>query len=330
MHGLQPNHGASIAVIVVNYGTADLTIAAVNSVLSRSHGGRSIEIHVVDNASSGDDATKLAEAHATGHWDGQVTLWLETENHGFGRGNNLVLETLLSRPSPPEYVFLLNPDAELESEAIHELATAIEADPKAGAAGAGISYPDGEPAVACFRFPSLMREVAAAIDFGPLDRLLPNARLGLPPDLPKGQVDWVAGASVLFRLDVLREIGLFDPDFFLYFEEVELMGRLQRAGYKTLYVPEAHVIHIAGAATNVASYARTKPRPAYVYESWRMYFQKRHGRGYALTTALLKLPAAGLGLLLAKLRGRQSHLPGRFFRDHWRHAVRPLLTGAAS
>ena len=319
---------AEIAVIVVNYGTASLTIAAVDSVLARQHGGRSVEVHVVDNASPEGDAKTLAEAHAARGWGDRVRLWPETENHGFGRGNNLVLEELARRATPPKYVFLLNPDAELENDAIDILARALEANPKAGSAGAGISFPDGSPAVACFRFPSLVREIVGTINFGPLDRLLPTARVSLPPEWI-GPVDWVAGASVMMRFDRLQEVGFFDPDFFLYFEEVDLMRRLCNAGYRTLYVPEARVLHIAGAATQVASHdTRPKPRPAYVYDSWRMYYEKRHGRAYALTTAVLKLPAAWLGVFLARLKRSRAPVPVQFTSDHWRHVVRPLLLGA--
>ncbi len=321
---------AEVAVIVVNYGTAALTIAAVESVLARAHGGRKVEVHLVDNASPGGDAEVLSQAHEDRGWAGRVTFWPETENHGFGRGNNLVLHHLAERATPPTYVFLLNPDAELENEAIDILAKALEADPEAGAAGAGISFPDGTPAVACFRFPSLLREIVGAINFGPLDRLLPSARVSLPPEWA-GPVDWVAGASVLMRFDHLAEVGFFDPDFFLYFEEVDLMRRLRQAGHRTLYVPEARVLHIAGAATQVASHdTRPKPRPAFVYESWRMYFEKRHGRAYALATALLKLPAVWLGVTLARLRRHRSPVPVRFTRDHWRHVVCPLIWSAAS
>lgn len=319
---------ASVAVIIVNYGTAELTLSAVESVLSHGHGGRTVEIHVVDNASPGDDAAVLTAAHAERGWGARVVLWSETRNHGFGRGNNLVFEALAARGTPPRYVFLLNPDAALQNEAIDILAKALEADDGAGAAGAGISFPDGSPAVACFRFPTLPREIVRTINFGPLDRLFPTARVSLPPEWD-GAVDWVAGASVLMRFDRLREVGFFDPDFFLYFEEVELMGRLGRAGYRTLYVPEARVTHIAGAATQVASHdTRPKPRPAYVYESWRMYFRKTHGRAYALLTAFLKLPAAWLGMALSRLLGRPSGLPTRFGRDHWRYVIRPLLLGS--
>ena len=321
--------GSEIAVIVVNYGTVDLTMAAVESVLARKHAGRSVECHVVDNASPEGDAEVLTKAHETRGWGDRVTIWSETENHGFGRGNNLILEDLARRQVPPAFVFLLNPDAELENEAIDILAKALEADPDAGAAGAGISFPDGSPAVACFRFPSLLREVVGTINFGPLDRLLPKARVSLPPDW-SGPVDWVAGASVMMRFDRLIEVGFFDPDFFLYYEEVDLMRRLSLAGYRTLYVPEARVLHIAGAATQVASHdTRPKPRPAFVYDSWRMYYHKRHGRAYALTTALLKLPAAWLGIALARLRRHRLPVPPRFTRDHWRHVIRPLIRGTA-
>jgi GT2 family glycosyltransferase len=319
-----------IAVVIVNYGTADLTIAAVDSVRARSHGGRKIELHVVDNASPGNDADRLADAHATRNWGPSVTLWREKTNHGFGRGNNLVFRALAARRTPPRFVFLLNPDAKLENEAIDILADALEADEGAGAAGAGISFPDGSPAVACFRFPTLVRELVTTINFGPLERLLPDGRTSLPPEW-HGPVDWVAGASVMMRFDRLAEVGFFDPDFFLYYEEVELMRRLAQAGYRTLYVPEARIVHIAGAATDVASHdKRSRPRPAFVYDSWRLYYLKSHGRAYALTLALLKFPAAWISMALSRLRGDPSILPARFSRDHWRHVVHPLLTGATA
>lgn len=319
----------SVAVVTINYGTPDLSIVAVESILARKHGGRNVEVHLVDNASPGRDAEILRNAHVERGWGTRVTLWLEPVNHGFGRGNNLVFQALASRATPPEFVFLLNPDAQLENEAIDILAGALEKDPSAAVAGAGISFPDGRPAVACFRFPSFIREVLGTIDFGPLDRLLPSGRVSLPPEWPEGQVDWVAGASMMIRFPVLKEVGFFDPDFFLYYEEVELMHRFRSAGYKTLYVPRARILHIAGAATNVNSHDLSpKRRPDYVYDSWRMYFHKVHGRGYALATAVTKILAAALNTVLSGLRRKRSRHPVGFYQDHWRLVVLPLLTRA--
>ena len=319
----------SIAVIVVNYNTAKLATDAVESVLAMDHGGRLISIHLVDNASPDGDAAQLMQTHADRGWgDAGVQFWPEQENHGFGRGNNLVLEYLVAANKPPDFVFLLNPDAVLENNAIDILVQTLEANPNAAAVGAGIVSQDGIPDVCCFRFPTLGREIVSSINFGPLDRLFPKARQPLSPNHPAGPVDWVAGASVLFRFDTLQKVGFFDPDFFLYFEEVELMQRLNRAGHPTLYNPKARVRHIAGASTGVASHdTQPKRRPAFLYDSWRMYFTKSGGRFYALITALAKLPAAALGLILARLRGRNSHLPLRFFHDHWVYVIRPLIIG---
>ncbi len=319
----------SVAVITVNYGTPDLSIAAVDSVLARTHGGRDVEVHLVDNASPDGDAAAFEKAHAEKGWGDRVSLWLETENHGFGRGNNVVLEALAARLGPEARRAKVNPDAELENEAIDILASALEADPKAGVAGAGISFPDGTPAVACFRFPSMTSEFVSTLDFGPLYRIFKKGRVSHPPEHPEGPVGWVAGASMMMRFSALKEVGFFDPDFFLYYEEVELMRRLARAGHPTLYVPSARVLHIAGAATNVATHIKQpKRRPDFVYHSWRMYFQKVHGRGYALLTALMKLPAALGNGVLSRLKGKRSGQPIGFYQDHWRYVVWPLLTGS--
>ncbi|MFD2816988.1 glycosyltransferase [Paracoccus aerius] len=204
---------SSIAVIIINYGTAELAIAAVESVLARDH-GHPVQVHLLDNASPGGDGAVLVDAHAGRRWGDRVTLWLEKENHGFGRGNNVVLRALWDSPAPPDYVFLLNPDAQLENEAIAFLADRLDVEPQAAAAGAGIALPSGTPVSAAFRFPSALSEFVEAVNFGPLSRLFWDSKVALPADHSDGPVDWVSGAAVMMRLPVLRALGGFDPDFF--------------------------------------------------------------------------------------------------------------------
>ncbi len=317
-----------VAVSIVNYGTADLVIQAVESVLSRDHGGREVEIHVVDNASPGNDAEVLAEAHAARGWAAKgVTLWPEEVNHGFGRGNNIVLQALAAREDPPEFVFLLNSDAWLENETIDILARALEADDTACGAGAGILGEDGVPAVAAFRFPTMASEVSRIIGLGIVERMLKRSRVALPPD-HDGPVDWVAGASVMFRFEALRKIGFFDPVYFLYFEEVDMMRRLKLAGWHMLYVTEARVTHIAGVSTEVKTgHYKERPRPVYVYESWRLYFLRQHGWAYATLTALLVSIAAVINKIVSALKRKSAGLPPDFLKDHWRYVVLPLFQG---
>jgi GT2 family glycosyltransferase len=318
---------ADIAVIVVNYGTADLTIDAVESVRARRHGGREVEIHVVDNASPGGDAARLSDAHRSRGWGDGVVLHLETVNHGFGRGNNVVLTALAARAEPPAAVFLLNPDARLENEALDILAGFLETHPKAGAAGCAIFHPDGGAATAAFRFPSLWSELERAANFGPVTRLLKRYRTALPPNLPTQPVDWVAGAAVMLRWRALEDAGFFDPAYFLYFEEVDLMRALKRTGWETWYVPEARAVHEEGAATGVGTQMARKRRPAYVYDSWRHYYRKNHGTPFAVAGAVLLLAGGTLHLTAARLRGREPWTPLNYLGDIGRHLLRPLLLG---
>ncbi|MDS9469960.1 glycosyltransferase [Paracoccus sp. MBLB3053] len=315
-------------VIIVNYGTAELAIASVESLLARHHGGRLVEIHLIDNGSPGDDAARLARAWDEGGWGARVTLWLETRNHGFGRANNLVIETLARRSTPPDYVFLLNPDARLENEALAILADRLDAAPQIAAAGAGIALPSGRPVTAAFRFPSAASEFVEAVGFGPLSRLCAGRLPALPPDWPEGRVDWVAGAAVMFRLSVLAEEGGFDPDFFLYYEEVELMHRIGRAGHGILHVPSARVVHVEGASTGQeANRSGRRPRPVYWYRSWMLYYLKTAGRSGARRAGLAWIAGALINLPLALLRGKSPAMPKGFLHDFPRLVMVPLLTG---
>ncbi len=313
----------SVAVIIVNYGTPDMAVDATESVLAAA---TPAEVHLVDNASPGGDAALLTQSARERGWANRVTLWLEDENHGFGRGNNLVLKALAGRPEPPDYVFLLNPDATLENDALKHLTDILDADPQIAAAGAAIRGTDGFPAVAAFRFPGFISEVTRVIDFGPLGRIFRRFRVPLGANLPRGPVDWVSGAAVMFRLKALEDVDFFDPRFFLYYEEVDLMRRLRAAGWQVMHVPDALVLHHAGASTGVSSIETSSRRnPAYLYDSWTLYFSKNLGRIPALVLAFTLLPAACLNILQSRLRGRAPSLPQKFFRDHFRYVISPLI-----
>jgi N-acetylglucosaminyl-diphospho-decaprenol L-rhamnosyltransferase len=318
-----------VAVIVVNYGTAGLAIAAVESVLARGHDGLTVAIHLVDNASPGDDAARIAAAGA--RWGERVRLHLETTNHGFGRGNNLVLHALTASATSPRYVYLLNPDASLKTEVIAELHAFLENHPRAAVVGSGIDRPeDGAPLVCAFRFPTMLSEFVDAIGFGPLSRLFASSAVPLPAETPTGPVDWVAGASMMARLSALREIGCFDPDYFLYYEEVDLMKRLRGKGWETWHCAEARITHVAGAATGVhGKDTKRRRRPYYWYDSWRLYFEKNHGRAYARVTSLLLLLGNWLGGLVDRLRCKPVRSPARFTGDFILRVIRPLFVAPA-
>jgi GT2 family glycosyltransferase len=315
-----------IAVVIVNYGTADLAVAAVESVMARRHGGRAVTVHLVDNASPSGDGEALVREIAARGWHETVTVYRETVNHGFGRANNLVFKALAAGDDVPDAVFLLNPDACLDSEAVDELAQVLEVHPRVGCAGARIAKPGGIPVTAAFRFPTLASEFSDTLAFGPVARLLARSRVSLPPETPTGPVGWVAGAAVMIRWQALRDVGGFDPAFFLYFEEVDLMRRITAAGWQVWHVSEAQVLHAEGAATGVrSSEARAKALPDYWYDSWYLYFTKAHGPVYARFCALARVAGWTMNRAVSGLRRRASSAPPRWHDGFSRRVIRPLL-----
>lgn len=315
-----------VAVIIVNYRTADMSIAAADSVLNRPADGLKVEVHVVDNASPGNDRDVLLDAAR--RWGDAVTLHLEDTNHGFGRGNNVVLRQLAARTDAPAKAYLLNPDARLVTNAVAQMSAFLDAHPRAAVVGSAILHEGSlDPAVCAFRFPGALSEFVESVNFGPLSRLFQSRLVGLPAEIPLQQVDWVSGASMMARLDVLAEVGFFDPDFFLYFEEVELMHRIKARGHEIWHMPDAKIVHVAGASTGVTGEEnRRRPLPGYWYDSWRMYFEKCSGRSGARLTAFARLVGTVIGDALAGLRRKPSQTPGNFLADFRRNVLSPLLS----
>src|SRR5206468_12119595 len=109
-------------------------------------------------------------------------------------------------------------------------------------------------AASAFRFPSAGRELTGAARSEKLGRVLGIAPLVIEAG-HSVEVDWVTGASVLLRSEALRDVGLFDDGFFLYFEEVELMHRFHSNGWTVRHVPRSRVVHREGSATGLGSAA---------------------------------------------------------------------------
>lgn len=310
----------TVPTIIVNYGTAHLVRSAVESILC-SEAKRVVEIHIVDNSSPDpEEPQRLAEL--ANDWPGQVHLHLEPVNHGFGRGNNIVLSILSQRSSPPRLVFFLNPDAVLRSNVIDELADFLEAHPRAAIVGPRIEGPDGELTVAsAFRFPGIVSEFVGAARIGPLSRLLKKWRIDFPPDLSTQQVDWVAGAAFMARFSALEEVGYFDPAFFLYYEETDLHYSIKRKGWEIWHFAQSRVRHIEGAATGIRRRDAYRRQPEYWFESWKYYFIKNNGILNARLSALARVSGAVIDVIFSGLRGRPRAMPHRFCLDFFLKVV---------
>ncbi|MBB5517849.1 glycosyltransferase family 2 protein [Amphiplicatus metriothermophilus] len=308
-----------IAVVTVNYGTADLVVANLRDLLAELEAFPGSKVYIVDNASPGGDTEKLAGFIEGEGLSARVRLIKSPVNIGFAGGNNLAFAEIRRAELRPDFVLLLNPDAAPQSGAVGALADFLNAKPRAGVAGARLENPDGSPRHAAFHFPSAGREFAGAAGIGFLQRAWPTVQAGAAAPC---RVDWVSGAAMMLRAALLDEVGDMDAGYFLYFEETDYQRAAAARGWEIWHVPAARVVHAAGASTGMAGgRPRAGRMPAYWFASWLRYYAKNHGPAYARLAAAARLTGMMVCTAHRRLRGRQSGLADGFIKDFVRSCL---------
>jgi N-acetylglucosaminyl-diphospho-decaprenol L-rhamnosyltransferase len=307
-----------VAVVIVTYKSAQLTIESLRSIQSeRATEGLSIRVIVVDNASG--DLPTIEKVLEPNGWSSWVTLIPAPMNGGFAYGNNLGIQRAYATGSP-NYVYLLNPDAQVRPGAISSLVRFLEVQPNVGIAGSSFETLDGNDWPFAFRFPTLVSELSHGLQFGLVERLLKRWTVARPMTMTRQPTDWISGASMMVRPAVFAAIGGLDENYFLYFEETDFCYRARQAGFSTWYVPESRVMHIIGQSTKITD-APLAPRrlPAYWFESRKRYFAVTAGISHAMIIDIVAVLAHSLGLL-KRIALRRSGIP-YYIRDLLRHSV---------
>ncbi len=213
-------HPVTVSVVVVNWNAGAALDACLESVCSDGLEGR--ELIVVDNASSDGSPARVRARHP------EVMLLASGDNLGFARAANLGAQAARG-----ETLVFLNPDARVLPGAIATLVGALEASPGAGIAGGGLCDGAG-------------RWQPGAARFGPVAHLLLDTTLGRLAARRRRRpyrVDWVYGTFMAVRTSVFRELGGFDPRYFVYGEDLDLCHRAAAAGVRTIHVPQARAVH---------------------------------------------------------------------------------------
>jgi N-acetylglucosaminyl-diphospho-decaprenol L-rhamnosyltransferase len=278
---------------VVSYNTRDVLARCLESVRAASD-GLDMELIVVDNASCDGSAEMVGERFP------EASLLANERNVGFGRANNQAFARTGGR-----YILMLNPDTDVRSDALRRLVNFADHHPAAGAIGARLENPDGSLQHSAFRFPDLRQAFFGFFDLVPLDAPI-NGRYRAEEFARAFAAEHVLGACLLLRREALEAVGTLDPRYFMYFEETDLCLRLRRAGWQTLYTPEARVVHIGAASTSAA-----RERMSVEFHRSQAYFYRKHygARGYWALKALVWL---GVGYRLA--RSLRAYARGRIDR----------------
>ncbi len=235
-------------VVVVSWNVREHLVRCLRSVQnSLAAGGSAGRVIVVDSAST-DGSVEMVH-----HDFPAVTLLALEENRGFAAACNAALALDQAGEGEKRRAFLLlNADVELEEATIPRLRAYLEAHPDVGVVGPQLRSPDGTVQSSCRRFPTvgtLFWESTLLEELFPGNPWARRYRMQDRPDDAEQEVDWLVGACFLMRAEAIAQAGLLDEGYFLYFEELEWLRRIRRAGWRVVYLPSACVIHYGGRST---------------------------------------------------------------------------------
>lgn len=266
-----------ISVVLVSYNTAALLPDAIAALRSAAE-GYSLQTIIVDNASRDGSVALIKRDYA------DCELIENPVNVGFGRANNQAIPRIQGK-----YILLLNTDAFVAQDTLNKTVAYMDAHPECGALGVKLVGRDGVLQPSCRYFPTPLNIFLRRTG---LNRLFPWVRMvdDMGWDHASARsCDWVPGCYLLIRREVIEQIELFDPRYFLYYEEVDWCLAVKKAGWQIHYFPDTTVVHIGGESAKSDSEITAGGRQieALQIESELLYFRKNHGVGAVVLNVLL-------------------------------------------
>ncbi|MBI4036743.1 glycosyltransferase family 2 protein [Candidatus Daviesbacteria bacterium] len=262
------NSVEKLSISIVNYNAGEHILNCLNS-LEHSTGGIELDIWIVDNNSEDESVEKIRK-----HFPG-VHITSNKENVGFGKAHNQNLRKIKT-----ELILILNPDTVVLPGTIDFMVQFMKNNMEVGAATCRIEKSNGSLDEASHRgFPTPWASF--------LYYFLKNDSLYhlTKKDMNKAhEVDAISGAFFLTRKKVLDEVGLFDEDFFLYAEDIDLCFRIKQAGFKIMYIPDVKAVHLKGISSGIksatfrisAATSESRSRAFNSFYSTMLLFYKKH------------------------------------------------------
>jgi len=224
-----------ISIIILNYKSKGFTLNCIKSVKEANFKDLKYEIIVVDNNSE----DHLGEILA---WQNPEIKFIQNKiNLGMGTGNNVGL-----REANGKYIAVVNPDTLVFKDTFVKLHDFMEASPKVGIVGPLQYNPDKTIGDSCYRWHNLMTPIFRRTPFGKFKFAKQEIARYLMKDFDHQttkEVDWLLGSFLFIRAQAIKQVGMFDERFFLYFEDTDLCRRFWQKNWQVVYYPEAKIIH---------------------------------------------------------------------------------------
>ncbi len=258
---------STLTTVIVNYNTGFLLHEALGALRAASN-ELDVKTIIIDNASKDESVAVIQKDFP------DCMLIANSENVGFGRANNQALPFVES-----DYVLLLNTDAFVQPDSLTKSLAFMQQNPRCGVLGVKLTGRDGQlqPSARFFPTPwsAFLHRTGLQTYFAGV-RMVDDRNWDVA--LPR-QCDWVPGCYYLIRKAVLDQVGLFDPRYFLYFEEVDHCFAVKKAGWDVICYPGTTVVHIGGesAKSDGAITKSGRQLESLQIESELLYFRKNHG-----------------------------------------------------
>lgn len=256
----------TLSIIIVNWNVKPLLSRCLESIFQNAP-HFDFEIFVVDNASTDGSREYLKEIS-----DNKDNLYviLNEKNLGFAKANNQAISQ-----AKGEYILFLNPDTKIYAQSLEKMVLSLKEHKDWGMVGCKLIDVEGKVQSSIRPFPSFFFLLAELLKFHRFFPFLPiwSYYFGFDFDYSKkGEVDQIMGAFLMTKREVLEQVGWFDENFYIWFEDVDLCYRVKKAGWKNYYNPEAEILHYGG-----QSFGQLLPLAKQrLYNRSALYYTKKH------------------------------------------------------
>lgn len=262
-----------LSYIIVNYRSSRDLLRCIESIHASEFSGVS-EILVIDNSDFDSGIPIVRETFP------DIKLIKNLKNIGFGSACNQAARIATGR-----LLLFVNPDVELAPLTSSSLSNYLDEHPNVGAIGPKVLNTDGTLQYSCRRFPTVWSGLFNRYSL--LTRLFPNNRYShhyLMSDMDHEvtqTVDWLSGCCLMVKRDVFQEVGMFDENYFLFIEDVDLCRTLGEKGFDVVYHPETSITHISSMNHRASFHSIIKRHQG------MSYYHRKYIKGNILTQMTL-------------------------------------------
>lgn len=277
-----------IGVSIVSYNTSGLLKKLLENLFSQKK--VELEIWVVDNNSSDDSALMIKKNFP------KVKLIESDKNLGFARGQNLALKKIKAPLS-----LILNPDTDFDADALIKMEKFMNDNPEIGIASCKITNLKGKPDSNGGDTPFGVALLSWLFNFD--TKRIPSFHRNDNDFYKSKDVGWVGGTFMFVKKEVFEQVGFFNEDYFMYFEDVELCLKARQKGFRVGLNPEVSISHISGASSKNPKYNQWKGE----MQGLIKFSFKNFGFLYGLLVSLLVRLALILRIIAFALLGKLDY-----------------------